>query len=854
MGEVWRARDHSLGRDVAVKFVGPEALDDPRRVARFEREAHAVSALNHPNIVTIHEIGRADDQPYIVLELVLGRSLRELLTGRPLPIRKAVEIVDQVAEGLAQAHAAGIVHRDLKPENIMVKDDGLVKILDFGLAKLVDAAADPDGETRSISPDSRGGTTPSDTREGAVLGTVGYMSPEQARGGPVDHRSDQFALGSILYEMLTGQRAFKKASSVETLVAILTEEPPPPGTEVPPPLRWILERLLAKEPSQRYASTFDLARELRGVRDHLGELQATPSGGRPGLPVAGRRRRRGRAVAAAAAVALGTLFVPPVRERLAALVGGGPARSGHVAVLPFKYVGDDPKGALLCEGLVDILNSKLTQLEQFQGALTVVPWSEVAAAGITTPSAARGRFGATLIITGSVQEREGRVRAHASLVDARTLRQVRSVEVEEAAGELWRLEDRLLERMVDMLRMRLGAAAQEVLAAGQTSVGDAYAAYVQARGLLQRDDKPGNVDAAVALLLQATSRDPRYALAHASLGEAYWRQYQQTRRTELVDLAREGCQRALELAPRLAPVHVTLAMIERETGRLREALDQAGKALDLDALSADAHRERARVLEDLRDFEQAERAYRRAAELRPNDWSAHNQLGSFLLARGRHAEARESFVRVTELAPDNVFGWNNLGSSEWAQGRAEEARRAWQASVRIADNATAHSNLGTLAYFQERYAEAARAFEEAVKLREGDHRLWANLSAALHWAGEGEKARAACERVLQLAERERQVMPRDARLLARMADCHARLGRAQQARSLLAEALALAPQDTRVMLTAGVVYEQLGDREPALRWISSALAGGHPRREVDASPWLRALRADPRFQAAGGAK
>jgi serine/threonine-protein kinase len=558
---------------------------------------------------------------------------------------------------------------------------------------------------------------------------------------------------------------------------------------------------------------------------------------------------------AGATIGLAALLLSPLRGRVGDLLGVRPSapQSGHVAVLPFKYVGADTRGQVLCEGLVDILNSRLTQLEQFQGTLTVVPSAEMTRSGITTPSEARRRFGATLVITGSVHESGGRLRAHASVVDALTLRQVRSVEVEEAAGELFRLEDRLLERLMDMMRLRAGEGAQRVLAAGQTTSGDAHGTYVHARGLLLRYDKPGNVEAAVALLKQAVEKDPGYALAHAALGEAYWRQYQRAREVALAGLARRSCERALALEPRLAPAFVTLAMIERGTGQPREALGHLERALGIDPLSADAHREKGRVLEETGAFDTAEQAYRKAMELRPNDWSAHNQLGGFLLTRGRYAEAGRVFLHVTELAPDNVQGWNNLGSAEYGQDRLQEARRAWETSVRIEPSGTAHSNLGALAFFEGRYAEAARAFEEAVKARDRDHRLWLNLGSALYWApGEREKARPAFEKALELAERERAVTPRDGRLLVRIATAQAMLGRAQEARTVLAEALALAPQDARVMFAAGEIHEQLGQREQALRWIASALAAGYSPREVERSPSLARLRADPRFTRAAG--
>ena len=286
MGEVYKAKDTRLGREVAIKVL-PEALgSDPERLKRFEREARSASALNHPNIVTIHDIGSSGGVSYIAMELVQGESLRVALSDGALPTKRLLQIGIQIAEGLAKAHAAGIVHRDLKPENVMVTEDGLVKILDFGLAKLTQP--DTSGGTAT-----QGLTVSGATEEGIILGTVGYMSPEQATGGTIDYRSDQFSFGSMLYEMATGRRAFQRSSAPQTLAAIIQDEPEPIvaiNPRIPAPLRWIVERCSAKEPRNRYVSTEDLARELATVRSHLSEATS----GVGALPTQPKPKRRSR--------------------------------------------------------------------------------------------------------------------------------------------------------------------------------------------------------------------------------------------------------------------------------------------------------------------------------------------------------------------------------------------------------------------------------------------------------------------------------------------------------------------------------------------------------------------------------
>jgi Tol biopolymer transport system component len=302
MGEVYRARDTRLGREVAIKVLPAALSSDPERLKRFEREARSASSLNHANIVTIYDIGSADAVSYIAMELVNGEPLRTRLLERALPVRQLLHIAVQVADGLAQAHASGIVHRDLKPDNVMVTEDGLVKILDFGLAKLTQPEGS--GEPATQAPTVSGATEP-----GLVMGTVGYMSPEQALSKPVDYRSDQFSLGVILYEMATGRRAFQRGSAPQTLTAIIQDEPEPitaVNPKVPAPVRWIVERCLAKESRNRYASTEDLARELATIRDHLSEasgaVETLPA---EAVPAPRRRWRIPTVIGAGLLVALG---------------------------------------------------------------------------------------------------------------------------------------------------------------------------------------------------------------------------------------------------------------------------------------------------------------------------------------------------------------------------------------------------------------------------------------------------------------------------------------------------------------------------------------------------------------------
>ena len=384
MGEVYRARDTRLGREVALKVLPESLAQDRERLSRFEREARAASALNHPNIVTIHDVGREGETAYLAMELVDGKTLRELSLSGPMPVRRILAIAAQVAEGLAKAHAAGIVHRDLKPENVMVSKDGFVKILDFGLAKLVE----PEPGGASVMPT----VAETETRPGLVLGTVAYMSPEQASGEPLDFRSDQFSFGSILYELATGQKAFQKKTAAETMSAIIREEPEPSGKlrpELPLAVRWMLDRCLAKEPDERYASTRDLARDLAGLRDHISEVT---SGSEAALAARPQPARTVRAFAVGLALLAAGLLVgwlvrgslahPPSAPRFTRLTfrqgvvsNARLAPDGRTVVYGARWNGDPP-GTRLYRTEV---GSPESALFGFQGdILAISPSNELA--------------------------------------------------------------------------------------------------------------------------------------------------------------------------------------------------------------------------------------------------------------------------------------------------------------------------------------------------------------------------------------------------------------------------------------------------------------------------------------------
>ena len=497
MGDVYRARDTRLGRDVAIKVLRDNVAGDSEKLRRFTLEARAVAALSHPNIITIFDVANDGDTPFMATELVDGETLRDRIGRGRLSAREAVVVGLQIAEGLAHAHEAGIVHRDLKPQNVMLRPDGQVKILDFGLGKIL--AADRGALASSDSTLSGAGTA-----QGTIVGTAGYMSPEQVTGRPVDGRSDQFSFGAVLYEMLTGQRAFARDTSNETISSVLSSEPRPvsllaPAT--PAPLVGIVERCLAKAPQDRFQSTRDLVLALQAVRDDAGSSRTT----RRHRPPISTRWPVAVAGALAGLVAVGLALLLAFREPSTAL--------RQIAVLPLANVQGDPANDAFAGGIVELLTTNLTQLERDDAGFRVVPASDVRRYGVASAREARQMFGANLVVSGSIQRTAGLVRLTLNVIDADTQRQKSARVIDVRGDNPLELQDRAFTVLAGMLGVDAEPATRTATRAGSTLVPGAYEFYVQGRGYLQRYERLDNVENAVALFRRAIGSDARFALA-----------------------------------------------------------------------------------------------------------------------------------------------------------------------------------------------------------------------------------------------------------------------------------------------------------------------------------------------------
>jgi serine/threonine protein kinase/tetratricopeptide (TPR) repeat protein len=834
MGEVYLAQDTKLGRSVALKFLPQDVAQDSHRMRRLVQEAKAASTISHPNVCVIHEVGETDDgSSFIAMEYVEGQPLAAKI-GRSLERKEIIDIGIQVADALDEAHSKGIIHRDIKPSNIVVTGRGQAKVLDFGLAKMDHPWTEVEGTNEA---------TMTRTKPGVTLGTVQYMSPEQALGREVDHRSDIFSLGVVLYEMATSRRPFAGLNALETIDQIAHTEPQritSLNAKMPDELERIVWRCLEKDPSRRYPSAKELLRDLRSLQQEK----------RPRL-----YRRLAGVLSGVILVALIWLMTP-VRESVKDRLGlvSLPARKA-LLVLPFINVGENPSNKPFCDGLVEAITSQLSTLKQFQSSLTVVPAIEVRQRGISTTSQAQREFAATLVLTGSIRRDGSLVQLTLNLIDARTLRIVRSLVQhytlvkDSTLTDVTALQDRIVIELAEMLELELHPEMPQILAAGRTAVPSAYDSYLQGRGYLQRYDKGDNVDNAIKVFQEALEQDRSYALAYAGLGEAYWRKYNLTKDSQWFKAALDSCRRAKELNDRLAPVRLTLGLVYTGAGHYEEAVANLQAALELEPMNADAYRGLATTYEKMDQRQQAEATYQKAIRLRPSDWLSYKDLGLFYYRHGRYPEAVEQFREVIKLTPDNYEAYNSLGGFYHLIGRNEEAETMCQRSLGIKPTARAYSNLGTIYYYQGRYRDAAQTYEKATQLGAADYQIWGNLADAYRQVPSlANKAPEAYQQAIKSAERQLEINPWNAQYRGSLAVYWARLGDKEKASVEIAQALRLAPKNVNVLFRSALVYELIGKRDRALNALKAALQGGYSREEIAKSPDLAELRRDVRYR------
>ena len=750
MGEVYLATDCRLGRKVAIKVLPDALAAQPSRLRRFELEARSASALNHPNIVTIHDIGQEGATHYIAMEFVEGTTLRRVMDAGPLLAGQAIAYAEQIVSGLAKAHDAGIAHRDLKPDNLMITHDGLVKVLDFGLVKL--SAATSDSAVHIV--DTKSETEY--TAYGTTLGTVGYMSPEQAKGARSDPRSDQFALGAILYEMFAGRRAFSEETSMETLAAIIRDAATPLASvnpDVPPLLVPIVDRCLAKRPDERYMSMRQLGRDLAAVRDSLTSVQ-TPAW-------AGDRSPSSSAPTQAAST-----LVP------------------SIAVLPFTDMSPEHDQDYFCEGMAEELISDLASLEGVRVA------SRTAAFRFKGETLDVGEIGRRLrvgaILEGSVRKAGNRLRITVRMTSVSDSYPLWSERYDRTMEDVFAVQDEIARAVVDKLKVKLvgGRDSDEGQPLGHRYTGnvDAYQAYLRGRHCWNKRTREGFHEA-IGYFQQAVDDDPLYPLPYSGLADTYnvFGYYNTMPPREAYPKAKAAAAKALEVDDRLAEAHASLGFARLFYDRdWADAEKELQRAIELNPSYASAHQWYGWLLFVQERFEEALVCIRRAQVLDPLSPVINDHLGYSLTLTGRHDEAVAQLHDTLKLNPTYPLAHWRLGTVYVAQGKLEDAVDSYRAADELTQGRIALGYLGHALGAMGRRREAREVLERLQSL--ADERYISPLDRALVHAGLGEIDRtfecldaAFADRVSDLSRLKLLPWPDEIRVDPRFADLLRRL-------------------------------------------------------------------------------
>jgi eukaryotic-like serine/threonine-protein kinase len=778
MGEVYCARDTKLDRDVAVKVLPQTVANDSDALARFEREAKAVAALSHPNILAIHDFGHQDGIAYAVTELLEGETLRGKLDAGPVPQRQSVDWALQVAKGLSAAHGKGVVHRDLKPDNVFVTKDGHVKILDFGLAKRIEETA-PDEQTSA--PTGAGHTEP-----GAVMGTMGYMSPEQLRGLPVDHRSDMFSFGAILYELLSGRKAFKKDTASDTISAVLRDDPPEltqSGRNVSPALDHIVRHCLEKDRENRFGTAKDVAFALSEASEATstvtsGAYSAAPTG------------RRGRWIVVAAIVVLAVAgLILAKRTRTSASTSSGVKR---IAVLPFENQGA-PEDDYFADGIADEVRAKLTS----------VPGLEVIARGSSTPykkttktpKQIADELNASYLLTATVrwQKSGGTSRVHVTpeLIEVRESGAPASKwqqPFDASLTDVFQVQSDIATRVAQAMGVALGAGEEKRFSERPTENLEAYDAYLKgedaSKGMAIGD--PPSLRKALEFYEQAAALDPNFAQAWARVSMANSMLYANSTPTpQLAERARQAGEKAIALAPNRPEGYLALGNYELVVvPDFARALEQYAKGRRLAPTNAELLSWTARAEQSLGRLDTSVEHLKEAERLDPRSVTTLRRLGAALLWQRHYREAREVIDRSLALAPASpelieFKAMSFLGEGDLAGARAvvrdgaknldvtalvaylatyndlawvldsEQRNLLVRLTPSVFDNdrgqwgislVQAYALKGEAAGVRTHAEEARRAFEEQLRVSPDDPVLRAELGLSLAYLGRKEEA------------------------------------------------------------------------------------------------------------------
>jgi eukaryotic-like serine/threonine-protein kinase len=841
MGAVYQARDRELDRLIALKVIRPELATDPAILQRFKQELILARNITHKNVVRIYDLGEADGIRFITMEYVDGEDMRTLLRKNgKFSAQQAIPMIEQVCRALDSAHSEGVIHRDLKPQNIMRDKQGRIVVMDFGLA-------------RSLGDSGM-------TQTGAIVGTMEYMSPEQALGSQLDQRSDIFSVGLIFYELLTGKSPYHADTAIASLMR-RTREVAKPASDVentvPRSLSAIVSRCLEREPANRYHSVVELLQQLNAWEanpnisaDALSKMIPHPivHPARFNLDLPGKLWMWITAAVlliVMAGVVGRTLLNKPGSQGQSAQ-GIPPLNKGkYIAILPLKLLGDEKTLGYVADGIEEALVAKLFQLKEVRLASS----SAVEAAvkkNLPIGKLAR-EVGANLVMQGMVQGTSDKLRVTLKLEDANTGRTVWSQEFQGVPGDLLTLEDQIYGNVVAALELKPSTEELARTGAHPTENLKAYDLYLQGRNILRNSHDASGVQSAIALFEQAIEKDSNFALAYAGLADASLHIYGENKDNIWAQKAILAAQQAERLSNTAPEVHLSLGGVYTATGRNAQAITELKRALALAPNSDEAYRRLGDAYTATGQSNDAIAAYKSAVAANPYFWMNHNALGKAYLELGDSAKALPALQKVTELASDNPMGYENIGITFYRNGQWSEAIPYFQKALSITPSAATYSNLGTAQFFLKNYEESIRMYRKAVELAPDNETYHGNLGDAYRWSGHSDKAVAAYDEAIKRAFQELQVNPRSAGTMGDVAVYYAKKGDAHNALQYIQQARSINPEDLQLMYSEAMVKALVGRPEDALKSLRLALQKGWPAQEAWNDPELQKLQALPQF-------
>ena len=836
MGKVYKAQDGELNRTVALKLVRPELASDRTSMDRLKQELLLASRVSHKNILRIHDLGDVGGLKFISMAYVDGQDLHQRIAAAgQLSVEESVGIARQLSLALEAAHTEGVMHRDLKPQNVLLDREDHVFVSDFGLAKSLEAQS-------SML-----------TAAGEVLGTPRYMSPEQAESRVVDHRSDLYALGLILYEMVTGDLPFASESAVQTMYQRVTQSPKSPkvlNPGLPEYLVAIILRCLERDPEQRYQHAREILEDLdRGVGPRViaGEV-----------PVVAEPRRKairwwGIAAAMVLLVAL-VVGVPKSRQAILGWTGkvgktssARPSQSGKfVAVLPFRTVGEEAALEYTANGIVEALSAKLFQLKDVHLASPSV----AAKVNPKDPADQVARsLGVKLLVQGTVQGSGDRIAVVVSLDEPATGKRQWSQEFSGLKQDLLTLQDQIYAGLVTALDLKLSNEERAKNATHLTENVGAYEMYLKGRNLLragQRNEKV--LKQALELFDGATQKDPSFTLAYTGIADTCQYLYNLSKDTSWTVKALGAANRAQVLNDNLPEVHFALGTVYSATGKNAEAVAELKRALELAPNSDDGYRRLGRAYLNMGQKAEALEAFQQAIDANPYYWSNYNMLGVAYQRFADNAPALKAFQRVTQLEPNIALGWTNIGAILMSEGKWNEAIPALQKALELQPLIETYSNLGTCYFYLGRYDDARASLEKAVQMSPQRAILVGNLADCYRWLKQPEKTRATYDRAISLAYQSLQTNPRDAAALGLLAIYYAKQGDSTRGLEFIHRARGIDPANVELLYQEALI-NTLANRMPeAVRGLEEALTKGYSIYSVLADPELKPLQQQPEFQ------